>query len=51
MKKVLAMLLCGMLLLSALAGCANGEQGGGESTAATEEEKEPVSSEEQVQLP
>ncbi|MBQ2256821.1 MAG: extracellular solute-binding protein [Clostridia bacterium] len=38
MKKVLMMLLCGMMLLSVLAGCANGEQSGETTTAATEEE-------------
>ncbi len=38
MKRVLVMLLCGILLLCVFAGCANGEQSGGEDTTATQEE-------------
>lgn len=38
MKKVLVMLLCGMLLLSLLAGCANGEQNEQQTTTGAEQE-------------
>lgn len=38
MKKTLVMLLCAIMLLSVLAGCANGEQGEQQSTSGTEEE-------------
>lgn len=38
MKKTFVMLLCGIMLLSVLAGCANGEQGEQQSTSGTEEE-------------
>ena len=43
MKKALVMLLCGVMLLSLLAGCANGEQGGEDTTAATEQENHWIS--------
>ena len=43
MKKALLMLLCGVMLLSLLVGCANGEQGGEDTTAATEQENHWIS--------
>ena len=43
MKKVLVMLLCGIMLLALLAGCANGEQNGDNSTSATENENNWIS--------
>lgn len=43
MKKVLVMLLCGILLLSVFAGCANGEQGEQDSSSATEDENHWIS--------
>lgn len=43
MKKALLMLLCGVMLLSLLVGCANGEQGGEDTTAAAEQENHWIS--------
>ena len=43
MKKALLILLCGVMLLSLLVGCANGEQGGEDTTAATEQENHWIS--------
>ena len=43
MKRVFVMLLCGIMLLAVLAGCANGEQGEQSTSSATEEENHWIS--------